>query len=140
MATPFIVTFMVLSLAGIIDAGYLVYQHRQKKPLVCPLDHQCDVVTESKWSTLFYVRNDTLGLLFYISLLLGIVASILVPAWIPTLYLLLLLATGAGLLFSLFLIYLQMYVIKDYCFYCLISAGISTFLFVNSIGLYFGVA
>jgi len=101
---PFIATFIVLTISGVLDAGYLVYQHRRKKPLVCPLNHDCSVVTESKWSYIFYFRNETLGLLFYLSLLSGILGIIFFPAYASILYLLILLATTLGLLFSIFLI------------------------------------
>ena len=123
---------------GIIDSGYLVWQHYRKKPLVCPLDHKCDVVTESKWSHIFVVRNEVLGLLFYISLLAGILLFIFVPEPRMLISLLLLFATAGGVLFSLFLISLQIFVIKDYCFYCIISAIISLLLFLNTLGIYWG--
>lgn len=132
---PFIVTFIVLSLGGAINAGYLFYQHRKRKPLVCPMNHDCSVVTESKWSHVFGVRNEVLGFLFYCVLLAGIFMSVFMPELIRPMPFFLFLATSAGLLFSLFLIFLQKFVIKDYCFYCLISAIISLFLFLNSLAL-----
>lgn len=124
---PFLATFIVLAVAGIVDTGYLVYKHRQKKPLVCPINHDCNVVTESRWGNFLGIRNETLGLIFYISLL-----SL---AWRGN-YSLLFLITGIGLLYSLFLVWLQVYVIKNYCFYCLISALISLLLFFNSVYLW----
>ncbi|HIG92862.1 MAG: vitamin K epoxide reductase [archaeon GW2011_AR9] len=129
---------MVLTIGGMVDSSYLIWKHRQKKPLVCPLEHKCDVVTESKWSHLFYFRNETLGFLFYLSLFLGALLFLFIPAWQANFLLLFLLATSGGVLFSLFLIYLQIYVIKDYCFYCLISAGITFLLLVMSGLLYLG--
>ncbi len=134
---PFVTTFLVLSVLGVIDAGYLFWKHREHKPLVCPLDHDCSAVTESSWATMLGVRNETLGLLYYLTLFALVLALILAPdsaaAWNAPL--LLRLGTGAGLLFSLFLVYLQKYVIKNYCFYCLISAGITFLLFLNSFAL-----
>ena len=66
-----IASFITIALAGIVDAGYLVWKHYSNKsePLVCPLDHDCSKVTESKWSTIFLVRNEVLGLLFYVVML-----------------------------------------------------------------------
>lgn len=128
--------YLVLALGGIINSGYLFWNHRQKKPLVCPLDHDCSVVTESKWSHLFGIRNEILGLLFFVGMLsLGLTSlTTLLP--LPTVLLFILIGASLGLLFSLFLILLQSFVIKNYCFYCLISAGISTLLFVMSILLF----
>ncbi|MBI2582346.1 vitamin K epoxide reductase family protein [Candidatus Woesearchaeota archaeon] len=129
-----IASFITLALAGIVDAGYLVWKHYSHKsePLVCPLDHDCSKVTESKWSTIFLVRNEVLGLLFYVAMLVSGLAVFFMPefSWLK---LLIKFAVGGGLLFSLFLIWVQIYKIKDYCFYCMISALITLLLFVNSL-------
>lgn len=131
-----IATFIVLSVLGIIDAGYLVWKHRQHQPLACPLNHDCSHVTESKWAKIFGVRNDILGLLFYVGMLGGAVALLFVPvALAATLAWYMFLATAGGLLFSIALMIIQFAIIKDYCFYCLISAGLTIFLFVNSLAL-----
>ncbi|MDO8511593.1 MAG: vitamin K epoxide reductase family protein [Nanoarchaeota archaeon] len=137
MSTVFTASFITLAIAGIADAGYLVWKHYRHNagPLVCPLDHDCSKVTESRWSTIFWVRNEVLGLLFYISML----AAGLMVFFMPGLALvslpltsLIKVAAGAGLLFSLFLLWVQLYKIKDYCFYCMLSALINLLLFVNS--------
>lgn len=137
-ATHLLASFLALSIAGIIDSGYLVWQHYRKKPLVCPLDHKCDVVTESKWSHIFVVRNEVLGLLFYISLVVGMFGFIFLPGLRDLFSLLLLLAVATGGMFSLFLVGIQICVIKDYCFYCLISALLSVLLLANMVGIYRG--
>ena len=137
MSTVFTASFLTLALAGIADAGYLVWKHYHNttKPLVCPLDHDCSKVTESKWSTIFWVRNEVLGLLFYVSMLAAGLILFFIPRFVLVslpLTLLMELAAGFGLVFSLFLIWVQIYKIKDYCFYCMISALITLLLVVNS--------
>ena len=137
MSTVFTASFITLAIAGIADAGYLVWKHYRHNagPLVCPLDHDCSKVTESRWSTIFWVRNEVLGLLFYISILVAGVAVFFMPNLVLLslpLSLLIKVAAGAGLLFSLFLLWVQLYKIKDYCFYCMLSALINLLLFMNS--------
>ena len=134
---PFIATFIVLAFAGLINALYLSYKHFQKKPLVCPITHDCNAVVESKWGKIFGVRNEILGLLFYAGMLIAGIVNAVVPLAIPKITLYLLLGAGIGLAFSVFLTLLQKFVIRDYCFYCLISAGVSLLLFLNSLALYF---
>jgi len=128
-----IASFITLAVAGIADAGYLVWKHYNhgSKPLVCPLDHDCSKVTESRWSTVFWIRNEVLGLLFYIFMLISGLLLYFRPEF-SLLSLLLKLAAGFGVLFSLFLLWVQIYKIKDYCFYCMLSALITALLFVNS--------
>lgn len=136
MSTAFIASFITLAIAGIADAGYLVWKHYSHKaePLVCPLDHDCSKVTESKWSSMFWVRNEVLGLLFYVSMLVAGLIAFYMPTFSLfslSLSLLIKIAAGTGLIFSLFLIWVQLYKIKDYCFYCMLSALITLLLFVN---------
>lgn len=137
MSSVFTASFITLAIVGIADAGYLVWKHYRHKasPLVCPLDHDCSKVTESRWSHIFGVRNEVLGLLFYISMLAAGLLTFLKPEFSPLSFPLLLLmkiAAGGGLVFSLFLIWVQIYKIKDYCFYCILSALITLLLLVNS--------
>ena len=129
----FVASFIALSIGGIIDTSYLLYQHYKKKPLVCPMDHDCSVVTESKWSKVFFVRNEILGLSFYLLILIFLIISIILPNFSSKIYIFLLSLSIIGIAFSIFLVYLQIYKIRDYCFYCLISAFLTLLVFVNSI-------
>lgn len=135
---PFETSFIVLSFLGILDAGYLAYKHVQKKPLVCPINHMCEEVTDSKWANMFGMRNEYMGLAYYLLLFAGGVATILYPAYQPPLYLLLFGTTCLGIIYSAFLVSLQAFVIKNYCFYCMISAFLTLLLFLNSATLFFG--
>ncbi len=134
MASPFITTFVVLCILGLLNSGYLVWKHRKnsKTPLVCPLDHDCSKVTESKWSKMLGIRNEVLGTLFYAGLLIFFLLNL--SGWrFKSFTLLLFLATLLSSLFSLLLIYIQIRIIKDYCFYCLLSALINFLLLINSL-------
>ncbi len=132
----FITTFIVLSICGMINSGYLIYKHNQKKPLVCPLNHNCSVVTESEYGRIFFIRNEVLGFIFYLALLTTMLVIIFNPDLFSILKLPILIATLLSLLFSIFLVLLQKYVIKDYCFYCLISTIITLLIFINSVYLF----
>lgn len=129
----FIASFMVLSIMGFANAAYLIYKHyrERKKPLVCPLNHDCSVVTESKWSHLFGVRNEVLGMLFFVGMFVLALGLVFFPAYAALLRTVILVSAGLGVLFSGALVYLQAKIIKNYCFYCLISAGITVLVFLN---------
>jgi uncharacterized membrane protein len=129
-----VTTFFVLSLLGALNAGYLTYKHRvaAKKPLVCPLNHDCSKVTESRYSTMLGVRNEMLGLLFFIGLFGAMLTMTLLPALGETLRFWLRLGAAGGAGFSLLLVGIQAFKLKDYCFYCMISAGISLLICVNA--------
>ncbi len=129
---PFTATFIVLSALGIANASYLAFKHRQGEPLVCPMDHDCNAVVESRWSRILGVRNEYLGILFYVGIFIAALATVAVPGAAPVIGGYLILGTGAGFLYSVFLTGIQMFAIKDYCFYCLLSALTSLLLFANS--------
>lgn len=123
------ILLLVLSLLGIVNSGYLAWKHYRKQPLVCPLKEKCELVTESKWSHIFGVRNEVLGVLYYIFAFLFV---IYVFFFNPGMKILFIIGTGGALLFSAFLVFLQSYVIKSYCFYCIISAILSLLIFALS--------
>lgn len=129
--------FLVLSVLGIADAAYLTYKHTRKQPLMCPIGSDCSVVTESSWGHIFGVRNEVLGLLYYGGLCASMLGVLFVPGFAQNFLPYLPWFVGSGVLFSLFLVFVQAFVIKKYCFYCLISAGISLLLFLTSLKLYF---
>jgi uncharacterized membrane protein len=132
----FIATFIVLCILGIADTLYLVLKHRQKTPLVCPLNHDCSKVTESPWSRILVIRNEFLGFLFYSALLgFSLLRFVFGFGFVVQIWSFVVLLTFVGAVFSIFLLLVQRFIIKDYCFYCIISAVISVFLFINSLVL-----
>jgi uncharacterized membrane protein len=131
----YLITFAILAFLGIFDASYLTYKHYfNKKPLVCPIgeEHSCSDVTEGKYGKIFFVKNEVLGLLYYLGLFV-LSFGAMFTNYTSLILVLLIVMAACGFLFSLYLLYLQKYVIKEYCFWCLISAGISILLFVNSL-------
>ncbi|GIU68238.1 MAG: hypothetical protein KatS3mg001_088 [Candidatus Pacearchaeota archaeon] len=133
--TEFIVTLIVLAFLGIIDSIFLIYKNTKKEAVVCPVGEPegCSAVLESKYSKIFFVKNEILGLLYYVFVfLLGIFlyfkfSSIFSFSIERILFFISLIA----LIFSSFLFYIQVKKIKKYCFYCIISALISLLIFLN---------
>jgi len=121
---------LTLNVLGIIITGYMMISHYMKKQLVCLIGDACNDVAKSKWATIFYVRNEFLGFIFYNFLLIGLIAlkfSLFNPLWVS---LVLLIGVSIGALFSLFLTGIQFFILKKYCLYCLISAMINVSIFM----------
>jgi|SRR3989344_2218292 len=126
-----IVTLVVLGILGLIDTGYLIWKQKKKQPLVCPIGENCNVVLESRWNKIFFVKNEVLGFLFYVFIIgIGIFLSINGFGGLLNKTFLIII-TGASVLFSVILVFIQTKVIKNFCFYCLISALITFLIFVN---------
>ena len=134
MAIQFIASLIVLALLGIIDSAYLAWTHFKTKPLVCPIDG-CEAVVESKWSRIFFVRNEILGLVFYLIIFIGAVSLVqeVQIEFIFNIKVWLVIISAIGLLFSAFLVYVQARIIKSYCLYCLISALLTLLIFLNTL-------
>ncbi|MBI2620730.1 hypothetical protein HYW61_00700 [candidate division WWE3 bacterium] len=126
-----ITAFIVLNLLGIIDTAFLLYKRIKKTPLVCPLNHDCKAVLDSRWSHLFGIPNETLGLLFYLLTLTLAFGSIHIQQTSTIIRI----VTFGGALYSTYLAGIQIIRLKNFCLYCLISALISLLLFLLSWGL-----
>lgn len=128
----FQISFLVLCILGMVNAGYLFWKNRQPKPLVCLFNQNCDKVIKSRWSHIFYFRNEALGFVFFLFMFFAMISTFFV-SFPGLVYLLILIGTSFSLLFSIFLIFVQIFAIKEYCFYCLLSALITLLLFLNSL-------
>ena len=133
MATHLIASLIVLALIGLIDSGYLYWHHLRKKPLACPINEKdCNAVVESKYGSFFGIKNEFLGIIFYLFIL---VCAGLIYKEKYSIGFYLLAASFIGLCFSLYFVYIQKFVLKKYCFYCLISAFISLLIFITVLAL-----
>lgn len=134
-------TFLPVSLLGFLDASYLAIKHFAGSPLPCNILRGCEEVTGSQYSMIGGVPVALLGAIYYLSILVLTVLylnkktrsykntnkesindneSILkLIAWM----------TIVGMLASLWFVFLQIFVIKAICLYCIFSALTSFLLF-----------
>lgn len=121
-------TLLVFSIIGITDAGYLTYEHYTQGDIVCLITEGCDVVTTSEYSFIFGIPVSLLGLIYYAMFFIGLLWLILKPGTIVLNLLRSL--VGVGVLFSLWFVYVQIYLINAICFYCMVSATLTTLSFI----------
>jgi len=124
----------ILSIIGLADASYLTYEHFSEGDIVCLILEGCDAVVNSKYSVIYGVPLAMLGAFYYAANL--IVSHKFIQHINKTFLKLYLAMTTFGFLFSLYLTYLQLVVINSICSFCLISATISSLIFLISIFLY----
>jgi uncharacterized membrane protein len=114
----------LLALLGLFDSAYLTLERLIGAPGgFCPTGGGCAAVQESAYSSLFGVPVAYVGVAGYAALLGVALLSLSVDrvAGVRVAALLLALAS-LGLLFSLYLSYLQVAVIGAICFWCVVSA------------------
>jgi uncharacterized membrane protein len=130
--SPWLWTSVVLSLAGIGVSGYLAYHRLFGGSLVCTRWAQCDVVNNSLYSVLFGVPISFIGLAGYLALLGAAVASLVTTGKTQRAILLLnLLMALGGFGFSVWLTYVEVYIIEALCAWCLASALIIALLTIT---------
>ena len=120
----------IAAILGFLLSLYIRHKKSTKKVLVCPLKASCDDVIHSEYSKFFGIPVELLGIGYY-ALVVLVYASLqfqpgLMPAQV-TLWILGL--TVTALLFSLYLTVIQALILKQWCSWCLMSAGICAAIF-----------
>lgn len=123
---------LIVSFIGFSDATYLTVEHFLGNPITCSVLGGCLTVTSSSYATIGRIPVALLGSLYYAAVFILSVAYfdtkrrevLTLLAFVPI----------AGFLASLWFVYLQFFVIKAICLYCMISAISSTTLF--GLGIY----
>ncbi len=121
----------LLSLAGLFVAGYLTYVETAQVSAVCGPVGDCNTVQQSPYARLFgVVPVGMLGVVAYVVILVAWLTGRYAagrPAQLATLALFA--TTLGGTLFSIYLTFLEPFVIGATCAWCLASAVIITSLF-----------
>lgn len=118
---------LILALIGVADATYLTVQHYQRVVPPCTL-RGCEVVLTSSYATIGNVPVSLFGIAYYA--LLVILLGIYFYRRHHRVLQLASLCTIAGFLTSAWLVYVQIVLLHSICQYCMVSAVISTLLFV----------
>ena len=128
-----------LANAGLLVSLYLLWTYVSGSPIVCS-SSGCDAVRASSYSHLFGVPQPAFGVIFYI---LIIILSLLVAVWryFPEnkIKVAILIVSLFGFAYSVYLTYLEAFVIHGFCDWCLVSAIISALIFaVSAAGNFYG--
>ena len=127
-------TIAVLSLVGILIALYLtLYKIGVIGDLSCTLG-SCETVNTSKWATFLGLPVAAWGLAAYVALFtLSMAGTADRYAGSPTISVLLVAISAWSVLFSAWLTYLELFVIKAICIWCVTSAVLLVLILVVSI-------
>jgi len=126
----------VLSVIGLGVAGYLAYVEMNQVEAVCGPVGNCNTVQQSQYATLFGILPiGVLGVMGYLFIIILWLARLLdMPKVKRILNLVLFGVTLFGILFSIYLTFLEPFVIGATCIWCLSSALIMTLLFLLAAG------
>jgi len=120
-----------LSILGVLLCRKIHKEKKVDKPLVCYAGADCDSVVRGQFSTFLGIGLEVYGLFYYLFILISyLLLNTLDFVYEPTYSLLIVIASGGAFLLSVFLTYVQAFVIKTWCSWCLISASLSTLIFI----------
>lgn len=125
----------LIAVGGFSIAWYIRSHKRQTKPLVCPFKSNCEAVIHSDFSRFAGIPVEILGLFYYAAIALTYLTFALRPELkaVPWLTFGSLTLTTAAFLFSLYLTFIQAFTIREWCTWCLFSAGLCLIIFSFSI-------
>ncbi len=117
------ILIIIFGIAGFLVARFIGKKKEKKKKLICPMRANCDTVVNSRYSKLFGIPLERLGMAYYTIIAITHGIHIAFPAlFSPETILALLILSTAAFLFSLYLIHIQMFIIRQWCSWCLLSA------------------
>jgi uncharacterized membrane protein len=132
------IAIFVLGVCGFMVA-WTIFKHKKpnQSPLVCPLKFDCQTVVHSDYSKFFGVPVEILGMLYYGFVFVSYFLLIFVSHSLPILFVGFLATLSIiAFLYSLFLIGVQIFVLKKGCFWCFISAFICILIFLLTVSAY----
>ena len=124
------VSAAILSLVGLADALYLTVEHLTGQSVQCTIISGCSEVLSSPYAVVAGVPLAAVGAAAYFTVFSLATLSAFGYRRAATLLTLLVVAM---FLVSLWLVYLQAFVIREFCQYCLLSAAITLGLLVAAL-------
>ena len=126
-----IVVLLIASGVGFLDATYLSVKHFMGSMPICSVLNGCEGVLTSSYSAVGLVPVALLGSIYYALIFVLTVAYIdlrrseviVAAAWF----------TAVGFTATLWFVYLQVFVIRALCLYCMLSAVTAALLFAAGV-------
>lgn len=123
-----------LAILGLIDASYLTWVKLTDRPVACIVGlGNCNTVSQSVYSTWNGIPIALIGALSYLAILLLLFFEDKLDFFHENSPLLVLGLCLIGFIYSIYLTYLELAVIKAICPYCVASATLITILLIMAI-------
>ena len=121
-------------LAGFLLAGYVYSKKQKKENLVCPMNGSCDEVVNSRYSKFMGIPVEVMGMFYYGIIMLAYTFIFINKSTVSDVFQFFMTSvTIMAFLFSCYLVFIQAFILRQWCTWCLFSAGFSTFIFITAI-------
>jgi uncharacterized membrane protein len=136
MSTLWHIILIFAAFGGFLLAFYIRHKKQARETMVCPLHSDCDAVIYSEYSRFLGIPVEILGLFYYGLVAVGYALFLTLPALASPLVVFSVLAlTTAAFLFSLYLTFIQAFLLKQWCAWCLASAGLCAVIFATALSI-----
>ncbi len=138
MASNILYFIVILSsFAGFLISLYIYHKKSANEEMICPLNFDCETVIYSKYSKFFGVPLEFMGMGYYLLIFFSYVYFLTFPNDVSPILAVIIYPLSIGaFLFSGYLVFIQAFNIKEFCTWCLFSAGLSTIIFVSALALW----
>jgi len=125
-----VVVILILAFCGLSDSIYLTQNEVSDTPLLCSVENlsDCNIVAASQYARIFGIPLAEYGVFFYA--LIFIVAALEIVFFDQLLRRVLQGLSLVGILISIYLTFVEIFVLQALCIYCLASAGIALIIFI----------
>lgn len=123
--------FALLSLGGFLDSLYLTVNHYSGAAVECVVVSECDQVLASGYALILGIPAALLGAIYYFTIF-GLAVFCLTSGSF-TFFRWAMRFSVIGIIVSLWFVFVQAFLLKSFCFYCLVSATIATILFATAV-------
>jgi uncharacterized membrane protein len=119
---------IIAATVGFVLSIYIWRKKKQGEKLFCLIGDDCNRVVNSRYATTLGASNEIIGILYYagiaIAFSLGLSGLVSFSFWWLTPI------TGVAALFSVYLVSVQLFILKEWCEWCLVSAITSIIIFI----------
>jgi uncharacterized membrane protein len=127
------IILLALSFGGLYIANKIRLEKKSGHKMVCLLDGNCEEVLNSDFAKVFGIPLELAGIGYYLTVILFNVLFLVFPALkFSLLEVILFGMTLFGFFFSLYLVSIQAFYLKNWCTWCLQASLFSTLIFIVS--------
>lgn len=122
----------ILAIVGLLDSWYIFYKKQKNEKLACFIGQDYNEVVTSKYSHIYGMPNEILGIIFYLSVLglVGLLALGTTELHGASILSAIHAAAFVALLLSIYLTAIQIFILKAWCEYCLVASSANFGIFI----------
>lgn len=125
------------AVVGFFIAWHIYRTKRAEQKLVCPIGFECDPVVHSSFSHIMGIPLEVGGMCYYAATIIAYTTLFVFPTFLSDAVSIgALVVSGGAFLFSLYLTGVQAFALREWCSWCLASAGTSATIFAVALWIF----